>query len=73
MNFISSKEKVDSVNFVTERGLMNDVWVILEGPNNEGVSARNFLSLLLAIMGLNFDLPKTTFPLSLPTNNDLEF
>jgi hypothetical protein len=57
MKFVSQSEKVYSINFVNERSLINDLWIILEGHINEGISARNLLVCLLSIMGLCINVP----------------
>lgn len=58
MGFISFTEKVESHNFVKERTLVNDVWIVLAGSTNGGVSYRNLLLFIFAIMGINIDLPR---------------
>lgn len=60
MNYISKQEKVESINFVKERGLINDMWAWLTVMNPSGVLARNLLLFLLAVVGLDVDLPKVT-------------
>ncbi len=52
MNYVSKNDKIDSVNFMIERGLINDMWIILEGTLNNGILPRNLLLFLLGIMGL---------------------
>ncbi|KAL4427030.1 hypothetical protein ABPG74_000985 [Tetrahymena malaccensis] len=58
MGFISFTEKVESHNFVKERALVNDVWIVLQGAENGGVSYRNLLLFIFSIMGLDVDLPR---------------
>lgn len=58
MGFVSFTEKVESHNFVKERTLVNDMWIVLEGSRNGGVSYRNLLLFIFAIMGIDIDLPK---------------
>lgn len=58
MGFVSFSEKVESHNFVKERTLVNDVWIVLRGSSNAGVSYRNLLLFIFAIMGIDIDLPK---------------
>jgi hypothetical protein len=58
MGFISFMEKVESINFVAERSLLNDIWVMFQGPQNGGISFRNLLFFLLAVSGLEIELPK---------------
>jgi len=57
LNFISTKERVESVNFVIERTLMNEMWIILDGVKEGSVSTRNLLLFLFAVMGMNVNVP----------------
>jgi hypothetical protein len=68
MGFISTTDKVESINFVTERSLVNDLWIILEGHVYNGLSARNLLVCLLAILGLHVNVPNVKFPLPYPAS-----
>ena len=57
MGLISYTEKVESQNVIKERGLVNDMWILLNGSQKGGVTYRNLLLFIFAIMGLDIDLP----------------
>lgn len=56
MGFIKSSQKLDSPNFIHERTLMFDLWLVLKGDKFNGVTKRNLLVFLFAIVGLNFQI-----------------
>jgi len=58
MGFVSYSEKIESHNFVKERTLVNDVWLMLDGITNAGVSYRNLLLFIFGFMGIDIDLPR---------------
>ncbi len=58
---ISNNKNVDSSNFVLERTLVNDLWVMLKGVENNGVSYRNLIFFVMAIMGIEVEVPKSSF------------
>ena len=58
MGFIKSSQKLDSPNFIQERTLMFDMWLVLKGDKFNGVTKRNLLVFLFAIVGLNFQIAK---------------
>ena len=58
MGFVSFSEKIESHNFVKERTLVNDVWLMLDGIANAGVSYRNLLLFIFGLMGIDIDLPR---------------
>ena len=49
-------------NFVKERTLLHDMWLVLMGDHYGGINERNLLQFLLAIVGFNFDLPPYVRP-----------
>ena len=59
MGFIKSAQKLDSPNFIQERTLMFDMWLVLKGDKLNGVTKKNLLVFLFAIIGLNFQISKT--------------
>jgi hypothetical protein len=61
MGMISNNKNVDSSNFVLERTLVNDLWVMLKGVENNGVSYRNLIFFVMAIMGIEVEVPKSSF------------
>ena len=58
MGFVNVSERVESINFAKERALINYLWVCLEGAKNRGITYRNLLLFIFAIMGIQIDLPK---------------
>jgi len=47
----------NSFYYSQEKSLLRDMWIILRGDQYGGVNERNLLVFLLAIMGLNFEIP----------------
>ena len=58
MGLISYTEKVESQNIIKERSLVNDMWILLNGSIKGGVTYRNLLLFIFAVMGIEVDLPK---------------
>ena len=58
MGFIKCSQKLESPNFIQERTLMFDMWLVLKGDKFKGVTKRNLLVFLFAIVGLNFQIAK---------------
>ena len=56
MGFIRNDENVKSPDFIQERTLLFDMWVVLRGKEKEEIGSRNLLTFLLAIIGINTEI-----------------
>ena len=56
--FIKDLVSLDSPNFIQERTLLFDMWLVLRGDKHNGVTKRNLLVFLFAILGLKFQIQK---------------
>ena len=54
LGFIKNIEELDQPNFIQERTLLFDMWLVLKGDKYGGVTKRNLLVFLFAILGLKF-------------------
>ena len=70
MGFIKTSQKLDSPNFIQERTLMFDMWLVLKGDKLDGVTKRNLLVFLFAIVGLQFQIAKDDEPVEEPDAMD---
>ena len=62
LRFISARQDASNPHFIHESTLVYDMWSLLKGDRFSGVNERNLLVLLLAIIGLNFPIPKYVKP-----------
>jgi hypothetical protein len=58
LTFLKESEKVDSPCFTPERVLLFDLWYMLHADKYHGVHRRNLLVVLLAIVGLDYQITK---------------
>jgi len=57
LHFIKDIQDNASSHFIHQKSLLQILWAVLRGDKYGGVSSRNLLVFLLAIMGLNFEFP----------------
>jgi hypothetical protein len=62
LTFLKESEKVDSPCFTPERVLLFDLWYMLHADKYNGVHRRNLLVVLLAIVGLDYQITKISNP-----------
>ena len=49
---------MDKQIYMQERTLLFDMWLVLQGNKSNGVTKRNVLVFLFAILGLKFEIQK---------------
>jgi hypothetical protein len=57
LGYIVDASRIDSSQYIQEKTLLMDMWVVLKGDEHHGVSKRNLLVFLLAIFGMKFEVP----------------
>lgn len=57
LHFVKDVQDNASSHFIHQKSLLQILWAVLRGDKFGGVSSRNLLVFLLAIMGLDFEFP----------------
>ena len=58
---IKNIKELDQPNFIQERTLLFDMWLVLRGDKYHYIRKRNFLVFIFAILGIKYKMPKENY------------